>query len=48
MGKNRGPLVLSAALIGLYLVVRNPGGVSAVFNGVNTGGPKLVQAFQGR
>ena len=48
MRKNPGVMVLSAGLIGLYLIVKNPSGFKTLLTDGPNGGAKLVQAFQGR
>jgi len=46
--RNAGPLALSASLIALYLVVRNPGGVSNLITQGPAGAVGVIKAFQGR
>lgn len=46
--RNRGFLTLSAGLIALYLVVKNPSGVKTLITEGPKGGEGLVKAFQGR
>ena len=46
--KHAGPLALSAALIALYLLVKNPSGVSNFLTQGPTGAANVVKAFQGR
>jgi hypothetical protein len=48
MKKNAGPLALSAGLIALYLVVKNPNGLSGLIKSGSDGGGGLIKAFQGR
>jgi hypothetical protein len=46
--KNAGPLALGASLIALYLLVKNPGGVSTLITQGPTGAANVIKAFQGR
>jgi len=46
--KNAGPLALSATLIGLYLLVKNPTGVGTLITKGPDGASKVIKAFQGR
>ena len=45
---NRGPLALSAGLIALYLLVKNPSGVKTFLTEGPKGAEGVVKAFQGR
>lgn len=46
--KNAGPLALSASLIALYLLVKNPTGVGTLITKGPTGASTVIKAFQGR
>lgn len=46
--RNAGPLALGASLIALYLLVKNPGGVSTLITKGPEGVSGVVKAFQGR
>lgn len=46
--KPRGVLGYSAALIALYLIVRNPSGIKTVLTQGPAGAAGVVKAFQGR
>jgi hypothetical protein len=46
--KNAGVLALSASLIALYLLVKNPSGVSTLITQGPTGASNVIKAFQGR
>lgn len=46
--RNAGPLSLGAALIALYLLVKNPSGVSNFLTKGPTGAAGVIKAFQGR
>lgn len=46
--KNRGAIALSAGLIALYLVVKNPSGVKTFITEGPKGAEGVIKAFQGR
>lgn len=46
--RNAGPLALSASLIALYLLVKNPGGVGTLITKGPAGAVGVIKAFQGR
>lgn len=46
--RNAGLATLSASLIALYLLVKNPGGVSNFLTQGPTGAAGVIKAFQGR
>jgi hypothetical protein len=46
--KNSGPLALSASLIALYLLVKNPRGVGVFLTQGPRGAQGVIKAFQGR
>lgn len=46
--KNAGIIAMSASLIALYLLVKNPGGVSTLITQGPTGASNIIKAFQGR
>lgn len=46
--RNAGPLALSAGLIALYLVAKNPGSLKTFLTQGPTGAVGVIKAFQGR
>jgi hypothetical protein len=45
---NAGPIALSATLIALYLLVKNPSGVGTLITKGPQGAVGVIKAFQGR
>lgn len=46
--RNAGFLAMGATLIALYLLVKNPSGVSTLITQGPTGASNVIKAFQGR